>query len=82
MLSPRTYNERTGLCVACAITNQAKGFRFEVSIPDADSVTGVVLADQVCCLSWQTRGAAFIAAAPARVLEETREKLAVLIGID
>jgi hypothetical protein len=25
VLSPRAYNERTGLCVACAITNQAKG---------------------------------------------------------
>jgi mRNA-degrading endonuclease toxin of MazEF toxin-antitoxin module len=56
VLSPRAYNERTDLCVACAITNQAKGFRFEVPIPAA-AVTGVVLADQVRRLSWQARGA-------------------------
>jgi mRNA interferase MazF len=81
-LSPRAYNERTGLCIACAITSQAKGFRFEVPIPPGGRVSGVVLADQVRCLSWQSRGAEYVSGAPAGVLEETREKLAALVGIE
>lgn len=82
VLSPRSYNERARLCIACPITNQAKGYPFEVTIRDADGITGVVLADQVRCLSWPERDAQFIAAVPAEVLNDVREKLASVAGIE
>ena len=45
VLSPSAYNGRVGLALLCPITNQRKGYPFEVRIPSRLRVTGVVLAD-------------------------------------
>ena len=34
VLSPASYNRKTGLAVFCPITNQIKGYPFEVVIPE------------------------------------------------
>jgi mRNA interferase MazF len=82
VVSPLAYNERAGLCVACPITSRSKGFLFEVPIPAGHGVSGVVLADQIRCLSWIERRAEVRGTAPAGVLEEVREKIAALIEIE
>ena len=64
VLSPAAYNGRVGLALLCPVTTQAKGYPFEVTIPDGLAVTGVVLADQVKSLDWQARNAAFICTLP------------------
>lgn len=71
VLSPRAYNERVGLALVCPITNQAKGYPFEVEIPAGLKVSGVVLADQVRSLDWVARRATFIDTAPATVVTRT-----------
>ena len=81
VLSPRAYNERTGLCVGCPITGQAKGYPFEVSIPSGQAVTGVVLADQLRCLSWTERNASLAGRAHSDLLDDVRERIAALIEI-
>jgi mRNA interferase MazF len=79
VLSPIRYNQLVGLALFCPVTNQVKGYPFEVVLPTGLSVTGVVLADQVRNLDWNARQIAFIAKAPTEVISEVLSKLETLI---
>jgi mRNA interferase MazF len=81
ILSPRAYNAKAGLAIACPITSHAKGYPFEVALPVAGKVTGVILADHVKNLDWNARQAEFAATAPAEVLTDVRERLRVLLDL-
>jgi mRNA interferase MazF len=75
ILSPRAYNAKARLAIACPITSHAKGYPFEVPLPDDSKVTGVVLADHVKNLDWNARRVEFAATAPSEVLTDVRELL-------
>ncbi len=79
VLSPQKYNGKVGLCLLCPITNQIKGYPFEVLIPPGSGVTGVVLSDQTRSLDWRARKADFIAALPESVITEVLKKLKSLL---
>lgn len=79
VLSPQRYNGKVGLCLLCPITNKAKGYPFEVSIPTDSGVTGVVLSDQAKSLDWRVRNAEFIAELPDSVTSEALRKLKSLL---
>lgn len=81
VLSPREYNAKARLALACSITSQRKGYPFEVAIPSGQSIAGVVLADHIKNLDWQARKAAFQSKAPAAVVAEVRERLRPLLGL-
>jgi len=57
VLSPASYNGKTGLMLCCPITSQVKGYPFEVAVEGDAGVSGVILADQVKSLDWQARQA-------------------------
>jgi mRNA interferase MazF len=82
VLSPRAYNRKANLCVVCPMTNSAKGYPFEVAMPDGHRVSGVVLADQMRSVSWSERRAELLVAAPAEVVDDARAKIGALIGIE
>jgi mRNA interferase MazF len=80
ILSPQTYNDKVGLALLCPITNQIKGYPFEVPVPSGQSVTGAVLADQVKSLDWRTRKAELICALPPRTISEVLQKIGLLLS--
>ena len=81
VLSKRWFNERGGLCVVVPITSKVKGRQFEVPLTVLTKPS-VILSCNVHNFDWRTRNAKFIAKAPDEVLEEVRETIAALLGID
>ena len=80
VVSPAAYNEKIGLALLCPITNQVKGYPFEVAIPKGLSVSGVILADQIKNLDWKSREAEFGCDAPHEVVNLVLEKLSTLLS--
>ena len=80
VLSPGAYNHRVGLAIVCPITNQIKGYPFEVDIPAGTHVTGVILADQAKSLDWRARNARVVGQLPSSTVNDVLDKLNTLIG--
>jgi mRNA interferase MazF len=81
-LTPRQYNVRSGLCIICPITSRARGYPFEVAIPDGHTISGIILVDQARSVSWGKRYVKMAGVAPVKLLDEVRERLAALLQID
>ena len=80
VLSPAAYNGKVGLAILSPITNQIKGYPFEVRIPQGLAVAGAVLADQVKNLDWRARKVELICALPEATVAEVLRKLGTLLS--
>ena len=78
VLSPKTYNSKTGLLACVPITSQIKGYPFEVLLSGAE-VSGAALADQVKNLDWRSRQARFKGKISTAEIQEIKAKLAALL---
>ena len=81
VLSPASYNEKSGLAVVCPITSQIKGYPFEVVLPKGLGVTGVILSDHLKSLDWKQRRAEKAGRAPKAIIQNIRNVLGALLGI-
>lgn len=81
VISPKEYNGKVGLALLCPITSKIKDYPFEVKIIIKDIIKGAILADQLKSLDWEKREAKFIVKASKRVVEETINKLNLLINM-
>ena len=80
VLSPESYNGKTGLAIFCPVTSQIKGYPFEVLIPEELPVAGAILSDQVKSLDWRARNAELICILPAETISEVLQKLGTLLS--
>ena len=80
VLSPRTYNARSGLALVCPITNQAKGYPFEVPLLPAWAQPAQFLADRVKSVDWKARRTQKLGRCSTDVIDDVRARLAPLIG--
>ena len=78
--SPENYNGKIGLAILCPITNQIKGYPFEVLIPTGLPVAGAILSDQIRSLDWRTRNAELICTLPTETISEVFQKSVTLLS--
>jgi mRNA interferase MazF len=79
VLSPRSYNEKTGLAILCPVTTHVKGYPFELRLPKGLRTKGVVLCDHVKNLDWRARGGRIIERAPGTVVRTVLATLGLLL---
>ena len=80
VISPASYNGKTGLMVCCPLTSQIKGYPFEV-VAHVDGQDCAILADQVKSLDWQARRAKKKGVVSADALTHVRAKIKALLVI-
>ena len=80
VLSPVSYNDKTGLAILCPITSRVRGYPFEVLLPVGLPVAGAILSDQVKSLDWRIRNAELLCTLPAGIIAEVLLKLNTLLS--
>ena len=80
VVSPAPYHRKSQLMLVCPITNQIKGYPYEVQLPPGLEASGVVLSDHLKSMDFKARRAKFICQAPHAVVVETLAKLTTLLN--
>ena len=78
VLTPASYNAKSGLLLCVPLTTRIKGYPFEVPITGERS--SVALADHVKSLDWRGRGATRKGQVTTDELAAIRKMLSLLIG--
>ena len=79
VVSPRIYNEKSGLALVCPVTTKIKNYPFEVGL-EIQGEPSVILVDQLRSLDWRERKFKKIQALPAPIMNVVADYLAKLIG--
>ena len=80
VLTPKPYNQKSGLAIVCPVTSQVKGYPFEVPVPASCGLNGVILSDHVKSVDWKASRAEKIVHVPPATLNEVLARLTPLLG--
>jgi mRNA interferase MazF len=81
VLSPKNFNKITGFAWLCPITNQAKGYPFEVVVEGSKKTTGVILTDQMKSLDWSARNLHKVDTVSPACLSNVKSIVATILSI-
>jgi len=90
VLSPTSYNRKTGMAIVCAITSRIRGGPFKVSIPPGllplksgvGRVASVVVSDAVRQVDYRERETTFITLAPPELVERVLDRLLAVLDAE
>ena len=70
VLSHTSFNRKMGFAFVCPLSTTKRKNPFYVPIPEAEKMTGVIMADQLRSLDHRARKAIFISKCPEVLLQE------------
>ena len=81
VLSPRKFNQTTGFAWLCPVTNQKKGYPFEVKVTGSKKTSGVILTDQLKSIDWSARKIHKVDAVNAACVKEVKSLISIILSI-
>lgn len=70
IISNTLFNQHTGLAIVCPITNTNRNFPFHIKIPQASSLSGFIMVEQVKSVDFRQRKIKFIEKASTETINE------------
>ncbi|MDD3884681.1 MAG: type II toxin-antitoxin system PemK/MazF family toxin [Gallionella sp.] len=80
VISPASYNAKTGLMVCCPITTKIRRYPFEV-VTEVNGLMCAILSDQIKTLDWNARFVKKVSVASALLMAHVRAKMKALLLI-
>lgn len=79
VISPKNYNNKSGLALLCPVTSVRKGYPFEILVY-IEHTESVILVDQVRSLDWKERRVEKINSISEAMVIEVQKYLRKLVG--
>jgi len=81
VISETYFNQHDKFIVLCPITNQVKGYGFEVEITGTRKTTGVILSNQFKSLDYRARNMKVIDHVDAKTLAAVQHNIKQILGM-
>ncbi len=79
MVSHSTFNKKMGFVFVCPISNTKRKNPFYILIPKNETITGVIMSDQLRSLDYKARKASFIKKCSEDLLREVLARIDPII---